>query len=273
MELYYGGGSKMIGELNIQLPDKIFGLETNLLKLLIVPILLVVILLGTGVAVLVPKIGEIGDNINEVDVLKQELNALIRQKDFFDSLDVNQMKNNSKLIQSAVMGENNAYLLVGLIRELAGKYNFQVDSFNVSPGEAFDNESLSSSMGIVKLSTQVSLIGPKGKYFDLIKGIESSLPILEIGSFEANEGELSVSLDMGINSFYIGRKEKQILDKLSIGDLEMTKDEKLVLDKISDYSYIVEQSQSTDEVAKKEFVKYNKSNPFSDSTVISIPTP
>lgn len=264
MEICVGGGGKMSEKLNIQLPEKLFGYETKLIGTLTVPIVLTMIFLGTGMSILMPKIDEIRVGIDKINTLTQERIGLVNKRKYLSSLDVEQMKSNSKLIESSLMAENNSYWLVELMRKLAEKYGFEVDSFSVSPGEAFDNESLSNETGIVKLSTTVSLVGPKEKYLELIKGIENSLPILEINGFEAKENDLMVTLDMGINSFYIGRKEKQILDKLNISELEMTKDEKNVLDKLSSYGYIYEIDQSVNtEVVKKEFVKYNRDNPFS----------
>jgi Tfp pilus assembly protein PilO len=248
----------------IRLPEKIFGIDSGLLVVFL-PLLAVVLVVVICVnLIIVPKIGDYNAMNTELNGLERQKALLQEKRQYLESVDLAELKKNADLIGSAILPQNNAYILVGVVRNIADKYGFQVDSFMIRPGELSKEGSKSTVTGVAKIPIRLTVIGPVGKYLDLINGLEKSLPILSLESLDMQNSTEVSKMDIQILAYYIEDSSTFDPNKLTLSDLTLKKEEMDLLTRLNEFSVLENVNQIELEMGgKKEYVKYNREDPFS----------
>jgi hypothetical protein len=248
---------------SLNLPDKIFGLEKSFLFLFLSPLGLVLVFLISLNLIMLPKINEIGTIYKKIEEVKVNTSKVNEQNRYLLSIDQEELKKNADYLDNAVLKDKKSYLLVEIIRSVANRFDYQVDSFSLTPGELKeDAESvkISPSGETVKMPVSLSMVGPLEKRLDLIKALEKTLPILFIDKFETKMmGNLS-SLALVVSSYYINDKTNMDTENITLDDLTLSSEESDLIKRISSFTKI-ESNQSSSGSA--EFQQYQRENPFS----------
>jgi len=247
---------------SFKLPDKILGLEKSLLTLFLPPLILILIFFISLNFVLVPKINEIkiiNKKISEINSKTDKVNEQIK---YLNSIDQEELQKNADYLDNAVLKNKQSYLLVGIIREVANRFDYQVESFSLTPGELKDNEVKSkTSLGnMVKMPISLSLNGPKDKKLELISALERTLPILFIDKFETSTSGDIAKLNLMVSSYYLSDEINVDTSSVALSDLILSNEESALLDKISSFTKIEENQFN---IGTTEFKQYQRENPFS----------
>ena len=249
----------------LKLPDKIFGIESSLIRIFLVPLVVVVVFIISLGLIIIPKINQIGELNQKITDVKAQTKSTNEKKSYLLSIDQEQLSKDQTYLDSAVLKQKNSYLLVGVIRSVSDKYGFQVKSFSIIPGklkgETTQTLKVSSKDVAVKLPVNVVLSGPSEKVLDLIKSLENSLPILFIDKLDTKAAGGITDLDMSISSYYVPDKTDLVSGNLTLNDLIPNKQETDLLTTISQFENI--QGFTLDEGTSGSFIKYDRGNPFS----------
>lgn len=246
-------------------PDSLFGIEKSLLNLFFVPFLIIFLFLISLGLVIVPKIDEIKNNLETISNLNNQIKLTNEKKNYLTTVDIEQLNQEADILNRAVLRERKSYLLVGVVRKIADNFGFQIKSFLVNPGEVKDAPTktlkVSDKETAIRMPVSVTLVGPSDKNLELIKALESSLPILFIDKFDSKTLSGVSELEMTISSYYVPEKNDYISGNLTIKDLQLTTEESELLSTIGKFGTVdggVSQSVGT-----SQFVEYNRANPFS----------
>ena len=246
-------------------PDKLFGLEKSLLKLFLVPFLVLFLFLVSLGLVILPKIGDIKNNFRTIDNLNKQIKLTNEKKNYLMTVDIEQLNQQAEILNKAVLREKKSYLLVGVIRKIADNFGFQIKSFLVNPGEIKDlpikTLKVSDKETAIRMPVNVTLVGPSDRNLELIKALESSLPILFIDKFDSKTLSGISELEMTISSYYVPEKNDYISGNLTIKDLQLTAEESELLSTVGRFN-AVDDGVSYDN-GTAQFVEYNRANPFS----------
>lgn len=256
---------KNIQFLTLKAPDKIFGVEKSLLKVFLVPLVFLVLFLISLVIVIVPKVGDIQNNIDKISDLNSQIKLTDQKKAYLSSVDLEQLNQEASLLNKAVLKEKKSYLLVGVIRKIADKFNFQIKSFSVNPGEITDGGNttlkVSEKETAVRMPVTVTLVGPGDSNLPLIKSLENSLPIMFIDKFDSKTVDGISELNLVVSSYYVPERSDYTSGNLTLNDLRLTDKESELLSTIGNFE---DDSGVTDENnSEPQFVEYNRDNPFS----------
>ena len=246
----------------IDVPDKMFGMESSLLAVFIPPIGLLLVLIVVFDVVIFPKIGETKDMADKVTSTQTETQNILDKKNYILSINQSDLNKSSSYVNSALLPEKNSYLLVGVIRKIADKYGFQVDSFQIKLGEVVKKDAPTTALdALSRVPVVLRLSGPKPKYLDLVNGLEKSLPILSIDSFALSIKEEIASLDLVVSAYYLGNRTRANMNKVSLADLTLKSDESDLVAKLT-RDFTVVQNVNNIMTETKSYVKYSRSDPF-----------
>jgi hypothetical protein len=253
--------------MKIDLPEKIFNLETSLLVLL-APILGLVLLIIVSInLVVMPKIGDYQGMVAKLTELEGQKKITNDKTVYLQSTDQLELKKQTARISSALLPEKNAYLLIGVVRKIADKYGFQIDSFMINPGKFSNNEgqeaSSTSKTGVAKIPISLTLMGSSSNYFNLINGLERSLPVLSIDSLELQSTGNVTKIDLKVSAYYLESSEKYDINKLTISDLTLKQEENDTINTLGEYTVMENMGDSDLKITGKEFKKYDRQDPFS----------
>lgn len=256
---------KNIQFLSLKTPDKIFGVEKSLLKLFLVPLTIVVLFLVSLGLVIIPKIDDIKTNIKTISDVDSQIKLTNEKKSYLASVDLEQLNQEAGILDKAVLKEKKSYLLVGVVRKIADNFGFQIKSFLVNPGEvksgSLETLKVLDKETAVRMPVSVILIGPSDKNLELIKALENSLPILFIDKFDSRSSGGISELELTVSSYYVPSKNDYTSGNLSLKDLQLTTEESELLSTISKFGTV--EGGVSQETGNKEFVEYNRYNPFS----------
>ena len=112
-----------------KMPDKIFGISSSLIKLFLLPLGIILVFLFSLRVVIIPRISSITSVKNSISKIESEIDSTNEKRAYLAAVDQNELINNEKYLASAVLQAKNSYLLVGVIRDIADKFDYQVRSF------------------------------------------------------------------------------------------------------------------------------------------------
>lgn len=250
-------------ETSFKLPEKIFGLETSLIKMFVFPTVVVILFLVTVFQVILPKVEEVNEIRGKTTEVDKKTKVITEKKNYFANVDQAELKRNSDYVSRALVKEKNAYLLVNIIRKVAEKYGFQVSEFSVSPGKLGEGEVQSTKKDFwLEMPVRLSLIGQKSRYVELMLGFENHLPILSVRNFEMKTvGDLA-ELQLTISSYYVNEKiDAANVANLSLPDLTLNKTEQELLGKIQRFE-IIDAGVDENGEDSRGYVKYERVDPF-----------
>ena len=246
------------------MPEKIFGVSSSLIKLFLLPLVVVVFFLTSIGWLIMPRIESLKSLNGLSSLVKSQIKSTDEKRDYILSIDQFQLKQNADYLSSAVLPEKNSYLLINVIRKIVGKYDYNIISFSLSINELKDEEEslkVAEKKMVTKLPLNVEISGPTEKLVDLVKGLENSLPIIFIDNLNTTKQGAISTLKMSISSYYMADNMESNYEKLTLNDLKLTKEESDLLTKISEF----DKSVSEEELSGLEegaFVEYDRANPF-----------
>jgi len=244
----------------LNLPDKIFGLEKSLLILFLSPIGLLIFFFISLKLVLIPKASEIGTVKQKINTIKTNTTKVNEQIRYLSSVDSEELQKNAEYLDNAVLRNKKSYLLVEIIRQVANKFDYQVESFSLTPGEIKAEESEKTSLkNMKKLPVNLMLYGPKDKSLELILALEKTLPILFIDKYDITTSGNYSELELAVSSYYIGDETNVDTSNITLNDLILSSDELALVEKISTFTKIEENTGAQ----MSEFKQYQRENPFS----------
>jgi hypothetical protein len=247
---------------NLNLPDKIFGLEKALLFLFLPPLGLVILFFISLNLVLIPNITNIKEVNKKIKEVKVSTSKIREQNNYLMSIDQEELKKNADYLDNAVLKDKQSYLLVQVIREVANEFDYKVESFSLTPGELKEDETVKVTAleETIKMPVTLSVIGPKEKSLDFILALEKTLPVLFIDKFETKIlGGLS-QLSLTVHSYYISDKTNMETSNVALSDLILSKEEVALINRISSFTKI-KNTQGGAETSS--FQEYQRENPFS----------
>jgi len=243
-----------------KLPDKIFGLEKSLLMLFLPPVGLLVLFLISLNLILIPKANEIRTVKQKTSTVKTNTDKVNEQIRYLSSVDSEELQRNAEYLDNAVLRNKKSYLLVEIIRQVANKFNYQVESFSLTPGEIKAEETEKTSLkNMKKLPVNLMLFGPKDKSLELILALEKTLPILFIDKYDVTTSGSYSKLELVVSSYYISDETNVDTNNITLNDLILSSDELALVEKISSFTKIEENTSAQ----TSEFEQYQRENPFS----------
>lgn len=247
-------------KIDTKLPDKIFGIETGLITQFL-PLVGIVLVIVSSIGLLfLPKIEAIQKNRATYLKTKKSVADMKEKYEYLASVDQDELKENFEFLQKSILPEKNAYILVGVVRKIADKHGYYLDSFSVSPGElTSEEEAPTSKTGVSKIPLSITLLGPQENYLQLIKGIENSLPILSLDNFEMKGAAGYAELSLKISANYIASKDVFKVENLTLSDLTLKESEMDLIRKLRTY----EDNMTTDNsFVEGDYTKYERTDPF-----------
>ena len=247
----------------LELPEKIFGMETGLL-IVFLPLLAVVLAVVMSInLLLLPKIDDYNTMFGQLSDLNTQTQQLIQKRNYLLSIDQDELKKDADFIEKALMPQKNSYLLVGMVSQIAGTYGYQIDSFLINPGEVAQKDDKPLANGVANIPVTMTIVGPSNKYLDFIKGLESSLPVLSLDSFQmTNSGDVT-KIDLAVSAYYAEANSNFDVKNLTLADLTLTKGESDLITKLNQFTVLGNASNFGAEFnTTKSFVKYDRTDPF-----------
>lgn len=252
-------------KLNFKLPEKLFGVKTELAAVYLPLLGLIILILISVNLVLLPKIDDSISGWKNLGEINNQRDAVLGKVKYLRSIDQTELKKNADSINAALLPQKNAYLLVGIVRNIGDQFGFQIDSFTVNPGElsaAAKGEKEKVVSGVSKIPVKIVLVGPSARYLELIKGMESNLPILSLDSFKMQSDGDTVKLDLQISAYYIEGDFKVDINRLSLADLALSKEESAVLTKLGEFTAWGNSAGGATPSLERSYTNYNRSDPF-----------
>jgi len=243
-----------------QLPEKIFGVETMLLKVFVLPVFLFFIFLISFFKVVLPKFDQIAGLKRETSEVTRKKTLVEKKRDYLLTVNEEELQKKADFLAKALLQQKDAYTLVGVIRKIAGKYGFYIQSFSVSPGEMLGDESKKKELEVSKIPIAFVLTGPEEKYLDLMTGIERSLPVLAVDSFDMSSTGSQVELDLRVSAYYIEEKKEFNVVDVDLLDLMLNTKEEEMLSTLSSFDFAGREGMPNQE--EKDFVEYGREDPF-----------
>ena len=246
------------------MPEKIFGISSSLIKLFLVPLVVIVFFLTSIGWLIMPRIESLKSLKNSNEMVKEQIKSTDEKRGYLLSIDQFELKQNADYLSSAVLPEKNSYLLVDVIRNIVSNYDYNIMSFSLSINDLKDEQGslkVAEQKMATKLPLNIEVSGPSEKMVDLIKGLENSLPIIFIDNMETTKQGAVSSLKMSISSYYMSDNLEANYEKLTLNDLKLTKEESDLLTKISEFDKSVSQ-EGLSGLEDGTFVEYNRPMPF-----------
>ncbi|MBU3935431.1 hypothetical protein KJ909_02035 [Patescibacteria group bacterium] len=244
----------------VQLPEKIFGLETVLLKIFVLPIFLLLLFLISFFKVVLPKFDQIASLKRETNEVTRKKTLVEKKRDYLLTVNEEELQKKADFLAKALLQQKDAYTLVGVVRKIAAKYGFYIQSFLVSPGEMSGDENKKKELEVSKIPIAFVLTGPKEKYLDLMMGIERSLPVLAVDSFDMSSAVSQVELNLRVSSYYIEEKKEFNIVEVDLLDLMLSAKEEEMLSTLSSFDFVGREILPNQQ--EKDFVEYGREDPF-----------
>jgi hypothetical protein len=243
------------------LPDRIFGIDSRMFLLWLEPVALIIVLFFSLVIVIIPKFQESLNRITEIKALVNKIVEVNQKRNYLQSVDQEEIKNNVDKLSLGLLPEKNAYMLVRVVRNVAAEAGYSIDDFSVNMGNIKGEETgKRDNMSYDKIPVAVTLAGPTENYLTLVKSIERSLPIMSIDKLEMNSVRDQVStVELEVSAYYLREITGLKMENLTLADLTPSQDEINLLTKISEYRTMVWEGDSQG----TNFTKYERLDPFS----------
>lgn len=241
--------------------DKIFGKDISVLLIWAIPLGIIVVFIFIFIFVVMPKINEIGDANLQIQKIAGEIKKVNDKRIYLSTLDQEELKSKSVLVENGVLSERNSYLLVKIISKVVSKFEYSVGDFSISLGDLKEIDKTVAKFDYQKVPVAVVLTGPKANFLAMVEAIENSLPVLSIDNFSMTSiGEVA-NIKINVSAYYLPDWNLAKLESLSISDLTPNKDESNVLTKIGSYTYYGA-SEAELSRQKESFVSSDRADPF-----------
>jgi hypothetical protein len=251
-----------------KMPDKILGISSSLIKLFLLPVGVVLLFLLSLRLVIIPRINLIKSTQTSIKQVESEIDLTNEKREYLEAIDQDKLLKDESYLSSAVLQAKNSYLLVGVLRNIADRFDYRVRSFSINPISLKDEEvrslKVSDQNVATKLPVKVILEGPEKDMINLLISVENSLPIMFIDSISILS-HLSISnIELTVSSYYIADNSNLVSGNLTLVDLKPTAEETELLSRISQFDRDDNLIKSLSEQGTegKVFVDYNRDDPF-----------
>ncbi|HBP50962.1 MAG: hypothetical protein US68_C0006G0028 [Candidatus Shapirobacteria bacterium GW2011_GWE1_38_10] len=245
----------------LNLPDKIFGIDSRILLLWLQPLGLLLIIIVSVLTVMLPKIDEISEKMKEIKAVTSKTVEVNQKRTYLQTVDQGETLNNAKKLADALLPERNSYLLVRIIRDAAAQSGYNVDDFSISMGDVKNEEVKKDNSNYDKIPVSITLIGPADNYISLVKAIERTLPIMSIDNFEMRSQNGVATIRLNVMAYYLRDISNLKIENLTLGDLTPSQDEATLLSTINEYQTMVVEGGLNE--SGDDFVRYERQDPFS----------
>jgi len=251
--------------MEIELPEKIMGIETVVLKQFLLPVVLVIVLIMVLSGIVMPKYRDIRQIVANNNKVTLETQKLTEKLNYLNSVPQDEITKSEELLAGSMLYEKDAYFLVSVIRTIADKFGYVISGFSIAPGKIkSDVDTATEKKKMAKtLPVTMVLLGPKDDYLNLILELEKSLPILSLDKFEMKGKSTVAELNLIVSAHYFSNESSTEVKNLTLSDLKMDQKELDIiktLDGFSNNRQILEVAQS--QVATRSGVTYGRDNPF-----------
>lgn len=250
-----------------KMPEKIFGINSSLIKLFLLPLGIVLVFLMSLGFVVIPRMDAINNLSGSISKIKSEKKVTESKRAYLSSVDQDELVKNEEYLSNAVLQEKNSYLLVGVIRNISENFGFRVKSFLINPIEIKDNLSslkVSDESVATKLPINMTLEGPKDNVVDLLISVENSLPIMFIDKIGILTRQGVSEINLTVSSYYVSDNQNIISGNLTLNDLIPTKEENDLLSEISKFNKDESLTRSLIDQGSqgKSYMEYTREDPF-----------
>ncbi len=261
--------------MNLEMPEKIFGIDSSIVKISALPIALVLGMAFSLIFVLSSKIPEIQSQMKKVDTLVSGRKQYESKKTYLMNVDQESIAKDGEYLEMAMLQNKDAYLLVNVIRNVIAKFDYSIDSFSISPGQVAADEAVVATTtkstkkkvsakdnDLVRIPVNLVMVGPRDKYMDVVEALETTLPILSIGKMDFKSDYTVGTISMTVTSYFSTDKTDIKIASLTINDLTLSAEESELIKNISQYSKI-DNAGGAGLIDSQGFNDYNRNNPFS----------
>jgi len=215
-----------------------------------------------------PKLGEVGGFKAREKQLKAEIKTINEKRQYLEALKSSDLSDKEELVNTSLLKERDAYWLVNLLKLLADKYMFSLQSFSITPGLLTgqgETQGKIKESGLVGIGARVSFVGSKDKYVDFLLNIERILPILSIDKLETRSSAGTiVELQMTVTAYYHRQVAEKDIKKLTLADLKIGTSELAALERLAEFESLgSNQPVGVLTGEERKFVEYTRENPFS----------
>ncbi len=252
--------------LGMKMPERVFGFEVSLLSVFVVPAVMLLMFFLSLSVVIMPKISEIKKIKSDRLAVEKKRDLVKAKRNYLMAVDEVELKKKTEFLEKALLAEKDAYILVGLIREVAGNHGFYVQSFSVSPGEISSKEEeakvdseKSKTVATDRIPISFSVAGEKNRYLEFILALEKSLPVLAISKFEMSSSDKLAILDLMVMAFYVEEKAEYGKVDLDLNDLILSEEEDDLLARLSEYELLGTKGGMR---GGGDFMEYDREDPF-----------
>lgn len=235
---------------------------------LLPPVVVILFLLIALRVVIGPKLVEVRAFQGKEKQLRGEIKTVEEKRRYIEVLKSSDLGGEEALVDSCLLREKDAYWLVNLLKILADKHLFSLQSFSISPGlltNSGGQEKIKES-GLTGVSAKVSFVGSKDKYIEFLLNVERVLPVLSIDKLEIrSSGETVAELEMVVSAYYQQEIPEKDLRQLSLADFKVGPEELAALEKLAGFESLAQVRSSIGGLmgGKQGFVEYNRGDPFS----------
>ncbi len=220
---------------------KAFGIEEWKLKYLWLPVLIVVGMFVSWAVVVQPRFDDISQFRADSVKIRKNVADLDQKRNYLQSINENDLVQKDQLLSQALPNHKDVYYLLTVVQQIAQNYNYVVDSFAVSPGVVgVGTTKLTPVVSgkadpLTRIPLDISLIGARSSYLDLIDAIEHALPILSIDSFKMASTQDTVKLDLSVTTYLSTTTLAVAVENLTLADLTLTKDDLATLNTLDGF--------------------------------------
>jgi len=249
--------------LKLELPDKVFGLDTSLLTIFAPTLVIIVVAILSVGWIISPRIDDYTALKSKIKQVEDKTKTLSEKINYLKTIDMEQLAEDEKLINNALLPQKNSYLLVNIIRKLSEKFSYSVESFSVSLTDMKESEESETKSGYDSIPVEVKLIGSADNYIGFISEMEESLPLMSLKKFDIRKSGNMVELDLTISAYYSASKSKVDIAKLTLTDLTLSQTEGDLVARMSGFKPIEDMELIEGKLKlDSEYIQYQREDPF-----------
>lgn len=250
--------------------DTIFGLEAWQIKLFGLPLAVLIIAVASLILVVIPTYSQLMTTNDLIKSKNVQVKNLEEKRNYLMNLDQDEVESNASYLNMSLLKNKDAYFLVNIVRSVVEKYDFRIDAFSISPGEIESpaevsegtNQGLNEKFGLTSIPVDLTLLGSKSRYVEVVKALERTLPILSVNNFEIkNTGEIT-QIKLVVETYFVPEKIETNLEKLSLADLTLSPDEAALVKTLTEYDKTIGTTIDGGLIKQGEYRNYGRENPF-----------
>ncbi len=171
-------------------------------RLYLIPLILVILMLVSGIMILKPKTEEIFALRRDLSRQKAELAQLTQKLAILEGYDQEELKYRAERMLRVLPAEKNGPLVLAMVRSLAGDHNLELVSMTIEIGE-ISTESAQTKEPLPSLEIGASVTGSLDDLANFLNALESSAPIMRLrGLSISREGE-TIDSNIVLSTYYL----------------------------------------------------------------------